>query len=99
MGYKLFEDYLKICKSDKRKEADLPKIYAIEKSYEKIKKENHPFEINMLDITGRDLIELGIPKGPRIGDTLECLLKIAIKDPDSNKKEKLIEKIDKNIIS
>lgn len=99
LGYKLFEDYLKICKSDKRKEADLPKIYAIEKSYEKIKKENHPFEINMLDITGRDLIELGIPKGPRIGDALECLLKIAIKDPDSNKKEKLIEKIDKNIIS
>jgi len=37
LGYKLFEDYLKICKSDKRKEADLPKIYAIEKSYEKIK--------------------------------------------------------------
>lgn len=98
LGHKLFEDYLKIYESDKSQEKDLVRIHDIKDRYENIKKEGHAFEISMLDITGRDLIDIGIPKGPRIGDTLEYLLKKVIKRPELNQKELLIEEIDKNAL-
>ena len=43
----------------------------------------------MLDITGRDLIELGISKGPKIGEVLEYLLKKVIENPSLNDNIKL----------
>ena len=45
----------------------------------------------MLDITGKDLMELGIPKGPKIGEILEELLKRVIEDPKLNNKELLLD--------
>ena len=69
----------------------LEEINDIEKRYEKIKEENHAFDISMLDITGKDLMELGIPKGPKIGESLEELLKRVIEDPKLNNKELLLD--------
>ena len=45
----------------------------------------------MLDITGKDLMELRIPKGPKIGEILEELLKRVIEDPKLNNKELLLD--------
>lgn len=89
LGYRLFEDYIKICKSDRKKKEALQKIYDIENRYESIKRENQAFEISMLDVTGSDLIRLGMQKGPEIGEMLEHLLKRVIKNPEQNKKELL----------
>ena len=69
----------------------MEEINDIEKRYEKIKEENHAFDISMLDITGKDLMDLGIPKGPEVGAVLEELLKRVIKDPKLNSKELLID--------
>lgn len=51
-----------------------------------------PYLLNMLDIRGIDLIELGF-RGKEIGEKLEYLLDEVIKDPTLNKKDKLIEKL------
>ena len=91
LGTKLFEDYIKISKSDRKNADILEEINDIEKRYEKIKEENHAFDISMLDITGKDLMDLGIPKGPEVGAVLEELLKRVIKDPKLNSKELLID--------
>ena len=91
LGTKLFEDYIKICKSDRKNAGILEEINEIETRYEKIKEENHAFDISMLDITGKDLINLGIPKGPKIGEILEELLKRVIEEPKLNNKELLVD--------
>ena len=90
LGCELFEDYLKICKTDKDNENILKDIYEIEDGYKKIREKNHAFEISMLDITGRDLMDMGIQKGPEIGDILEYLLKKVIKSPELNNKDSLM---------
>ena len=42
-----------------------------------------------MEVTGKDLINLGIKEGILIGKILDELLEIAIKDPKNNEKEKL----------
>ncbi len=51
---------------------------------------NEPYRIDMLDISGNELIDLGF-KGKEIGEKLEFLLDLVIKDPSLNEKNKLIE--------
>jgi len=56
-----------------------------------IELEKHPFRISMLNISGNDLKSIGIV-GYSIGDTLQYLLEICLKDPLLNKNNILIEK-------
>ena len=91
LGTKLFEDYIKISKSDRKNADILEEINDIDKRYKKIIEENHAFDISMLDITGKDLMDLGIPKGPKIGEILEELLKRVIEEPKLNNKELLVD--------
>ena len=56
-----------------------------------------PTKISDLNIGGRELIELGA-NGKQIGYVLDALLKAAMRDPDVNEKERLIE-IAKGIIN
>lgn len=58
---------------------------------EEIKK-NTPLFIKDLDITGNDLIEKG-KEGKEIGDTLEYLMRIVLKNPEKNRKEILLKEI------
>lgn len=89
LGEELFYDYIKILKSDKRNTDILDRIDELENRCRQILKEHHAYEISMLDITGRDLIELGISKGPKIGEVLEYLLKKVIENPSLNDNMKL----------
>lgn len=95
IGYELFEDYINILKTD-REHSEISNILPdVEKRYEIIKKEKHAINIAMLDITGKELIEMGIPKGPGIGEILEYLLKRVIENPELNHRKKLIEMAEK----
>ena len=89
-GADLFCDYIEILKSDKKNVDILDKIDTIENRYSLILKENHAYEISMLDITGKDLMDLGISKGPKIGEVLEFLLKKVIENPLNNEKSSLL---------
>lgn len=90
IGADLFCDYIEILKSDKKNVDILDKIDTIENRYILILKENHAYEISMLDITGKDLMDLGISKGPKIGEVLEFLLKKVIENPLNNEKSSLL---------
>lgn len=90
IGADLFCDYIEILKSDKKNVDILDKIDTIEDRYSLIMKENHAYEISMLDITGKDLMDLGISKGPKIGEVLEFLLKKVIENPLNNEKSSLL---------
>ena len=90
IGADLFCDYIEILRSDKKNKDILDKIDTIEDRYSLIMKENHAYEISMLDITGKDLMDLGISKGPKIGEVLEFLLKKVIENPMNNEKSSLL---------
>lgn len=90
IGADLFCDYIEILKSDKKNVDILDKIDTIENRYSQILKENHAYEISMLDITGKDLMDIGISKGPKIGEVLEFLLKKVIENPMNNEKSSLL---------
>ena len=85
-----FYDYIEILRSDKKNKDILDKIDTIEDRYSLIMKENHAYEISMLDITGKDLMDIGISKGPKIGEVLEFLLKKVIENPLNNEKLSLL---------
>ena len=90
IGADLFCDYIEILRSDKKNKDILDKIDTIEDRYSLIMKENHAYEISMLDITGKDLMDLCISKGPKIGEVLEFLLKKVIENPLNNEKSSLL---------
>ena len=90
IGADLFCDYIEILKSDKKNVDILDKIDTTENRYSLILKENHAYEISMLDITGKDLMDIGISKGPKIGEVLEFLLKKVIENPLNNEKSSLL---------
>ena len=90
IGADLFCDYIEILKTDKKNKDILDKIDTIEDRYSQILKENHAYEISMLDITGKDLMDIGISKGPKIGEVLEFLLKKVIENPLNNEKSSLL---------
>ncbi len=46
--------------------------------------------VSDLEISGHDLMELGIPAGPALGAILKKLIDIVIDDPEKNKKETLL---------
>ena len=90
IGADLFCDYIEILKSDKKNVDILDKIDTIENRYSLILKENQAYEISMLDITGKDLMDIGISKGPKIGEVLEFLLNKVIENPLNNEKSSLL---------
>ena len=51
--------------------------------------------LSTLNITGQELMALGIPKGPGIGKTLHALLEEVLEDPSRNTPEKLRESAEK----
>jgi hypothetical protein len=56
-----------------------------------VRSKDMALKISDLRISGEDLIALGVPKGPKIGEILKKLLDMVIEDPMVNSKEKLTE--------
>lgn len=65
---------------------DIKKIRTIK---DEIVSNNEAYKLSMLAITGRDLINLGIEKGPNIGKILEYLLDEVMKSQLNNHKKEL----------
>ena len=61
----------------------------IRKEAADIIKKRECFALKDLAINGKDLAELGIPKGKEMGDVLEYLLDVVMQTPELNTKEKL----------
>lgn len=62
----------------------------------KIQEENSAFTLKSLAVSGKDLMEIGIPSGRLIGKILDSLLETVLDDPKQNSKDVLLN-IAKNL--
>ncbi len=61
----------------------------------RILENNQCISIKGLKVTGKDLMEAGVPKGPVMGELLEMLLDKVLEQPEYNEREKLLEMVAK----
>lgn len=71
-------------------ESSLKEIQAIELIFKDIVKEKDCTTLKDLDVTGKDLIDIGVAQGKEIGIVLNKLLEEVINEKLSNKKESLL---------
>ncbi|WP_300281893.1 CCA tRNA nucleotidyltransferase [Peptacetobacter sp.] len=77
-------------------EESLEVLDRVEKILKEVVDKKECFSLKELEISGKDLIKMGIKPGKDIGKILDKILMEVIKNPDINKKEILIEMV-KNI--
>ena len=51
--------------------------------------EGEPWNLSMLNIGGRELVEMGVPEGKPVGAALNFLLRCVIENPERNRRETL----------
>ncbi len=66
-------------------------IELLQKRISEVREKDMALKVSDLKISGHDLAELGIEKGPEMGDILRKLLDKVIDDPSLNEKKKLEE--------
>lgn len=85
-----------LAQSDYYRPEKLQYIRDFELIYEEILRRGDCLTIKDLALSGRDLMALGIPSGPGLGEKLELLLSAVLEDPSRNTREEL-EKILKTL--
>lgn len=97
IGTQYFEQVIEIKQADMlaqstferdKKQEHLDKVMEL---YREIQNKQECVSLKELAITGKDLMELGIPQGREIGVTLNRLLEDVIENPEHNTKEYLTE--------
>lgn len=61
-----------------------------ESRYKEIINKKQCISMKMLQLNGRDLIELGVPRGAKVGEELNRLLYQVLDNPELNDRDKLI---------
>lgn len=69
------------------KDASIDHIIERESKIESILKKEEPYEVNQMNINGKDLIDLGFKEGELIGEILEYLLEKVMEDSELNDRE------------
>ena len=77
--------------SNKRSSFNPGEIRLLQARIAELREQDMILRVEDLDITGKDLINLGFSKGPKIGEILTELLEEVIDNPELNDKEKLIK--------
>lgn len=96
IGEELFPLYISVQKADilaQNPKTQGPKLAALKETrrlFEQILKEQDCVTLKQLRVTGRDLMDAGIPAGPKLGRILDALLEKVILEPACNKKEWLL---------
>lgn len=75
-----------------KREEKLSSLEKMEDIYWQIIKEKQCLYIKDLKVNGKDLMELGIPKGPMVGKILKELLEFVLDDEKNNEKDILLKK-------
>lgn len=79
-----------MAQSPRWRQEKMDRILRVFLEYERILLEDQCVSIKDLAINGRDLLELGVPKGPRIGTLLRLALDAVLEDPSRNSREWLL---------
>ncbi|WP_252234981.1 CCA tRNA nucleotidyltransferase [Clostridium sp. ZS1] len=99
----LFEDLLKVKESEilsqnpLYKEERLSHLLYIRENLKDVIFNNECFNLRNLNISGKDLISLGLEKGKNIGEMLNELLELVMNNPDLNDKQVLIDIVKEKI--
>lgn len=70
-------------------ESSIPALDELKERVDKVVSEKQALSVKDLALNGNDVMHLGIPKGPRIGKSLNYLLECVLEDPSQNNKEQL----------
>jgi tRNA nucleotidyltransferase (CCA-adding enzyme) len=81
-----------LAQSDYYRKEKLATLDQLEELYNEILSQNQCVSLKELEITGSDLIKIGVPRGRLIGEILNKLLDEVIENPEDNKHEILMEK-------
>ncbi|ETP73555.1 tRNA nucleotidyltransferase/poly(A) polymerase [Lachnospiraceae bacterium JC7] len=96
IGYDTYYDFLaadeclSLQYSGEESARRLERIRATRKHVDAIRDAGDCISLSELQVTGKDLMDIGIPKGPEIGMVLHRLLDEVLKVPSRNKKEVLL---------
>ncbi len=96
-GADFFEDWLVLRQADIDDHINIvtgahrPDIAKIKQIYSKILEDDKKFKVSDLAVTGKDLLEIGIPQGKKIGETLSLLFKKVEKGCLPNLKNVLLD--------
>ena len=99
MGEETFPNIFRIKKADilgqsqYQREEKLQRLIRWEQIYNDIVKKQECVSLKTLAVTGKDLIELGMEPGEKIGNTLTTLLELVLEHPEYNNKEILLEHV------
>lgn len=66
--------------------------------YKEILDKNEAVTIKQLAINGKDLMDIGVKRGPHIGEVLEELLQMVMEDPKQNQREILLEEAKRKVV-
>ena len=97
LGPELFEKLMIVQEADTmakslyQREETLERIGKVRECVREILDDGDCFTLKTLAVSGKDLMELGVPKGPKIGECLNAALEEVMKDPVKNTKEYLTE--------
>lgn len=80
-----------LAQSDYKRHDKLLRISMLWSIYNKICEEKQCTSLKQLEIKGRDLINLGYPEGPKLGEELNRLLNMVIDDPSLNNYDTLVK--------
>lgn len=96
IGPELFEKLLQVQYADAmaqslyRREEKLQRINRVQACMEEVLARKECYSLKMMEITGKDLIAIGCPPGPRLGEYLNLALEQVLDDPAKNQKAYLI---------
>lgn len=76
------------------REEKLAYIDAMEKEYNKIIADEDCLAIKDLKVSGKDLIQMGVPQGQKIGEILKALFDEVVDDPNLNNRNYLLKRIE-----
>ncbi|MCR4897300.1 MAG: HDIG domain-containing protein [Lachnospiraceae bacterium] len=80
-----------LAQSDYLREEKLRNVDLWRKEMEAVLERGECTDLSGLRIGGAELMALGIPKGPRVGEALQYLLDLVLNDPEKNRVEILAE--------
>lgn len=86
-----------LSQSEYNREEKLLRLEEAKRMFEDIRKKKQPVCIKELAVTGRDILDLGIPPGPQVGIVLNRLLEIVIEEPGKNDRKLLLTEAGKHI--
>lgn len=81
-----------MAQSDYMRKEKLANVKAWEDCYQEIQKAEACISLKNLAISGKDLMEAGIPAGKKLGSILDSLLLEVLENPDKNTREYLLSK-------